>query len=167
MNALRKNYDQAVQGLYGSEGVDTQDSRVAALRQSLAPLGHADVLNGLPDNADERQIMGRLMEMGQGMSEEPDSDPAKEKLPSKPELRAYVAASKHLSPEHAGVLLARVQEHAYQSESPYHAIALNALAEGGDKAAQGILATKRQAEIKKARAEQGTRVRGCCEGHEF
>ncbi len=90
-------------------------STVAALREALAPFGYGGILDGLSDDADDREIMGRLVEMGADLN---GPNGAEGKLhPTAKELAAFVAASKYFrDTAHRDVLLGRVRIHTYSGD---------------------------------------------------
>jgi hypothetical protein len=137
---------------------------VSYLRETLLEKGYPDVLAGLPDDADERSIMARLVEIGPGMTD--NADPIESKQPDMREFKAYVTAASALAtPAYSEDLLGRVKMHAYDPQSPHRTEALQALSEI-DPAAARILESERKRE-RDALAEQtrGAMQHTCCGGH--
>lgn len=137
---------------------------VSFLRDTLRDKGYPDVLEGLPDDADERMIMGRLVELGPGMTEE--GDPAADKVPNFSEFEAFVTAGAILqTPAYREDLLSRVRQHAYDPQSPHRQEALQALC-SIDPAAAKILEAEQRAVREALAAQARTAVRHtCCGDH--
>lgn len=133
-----------------------EESLVNASRSSLAPFGKAHILDGLNDNADENEVMGRLVEMGEGI----DADG-----PTLAGLQAFVAASQVLTGPHANVLRARVERYAFDPESPHRMIALKALSSVSPEAK---FAFEREENVRVGNLAhvESAKIRGCCAGHD-
>lgn len=130
---------------------------VSTLHALLRPLGKADVLNGLDNNADEREVMGRLVEMGEGI----DADG-----PTLAGLQAFVTASRVLPNPHSNVLRARVERYAFDPESPHRMIALKALSSVSPEA-KIAFEREEKARIGNLAHVESAKIRGCCAGHDF
>lgn len=123
---------------------------------SCALLGKAHILDGLNNNADEKEVMGRLVEMGGGI----DANG-----PTLSELQALLAAGRILSREHADVLRARVNRYATDSESPYRIIALKALSVV-DPEVKIVYEKEEKKRIGSLAQIESGKIRGCCAGHD-
>lgn len=162
MSTIEQNYRAAHAALYAEDAED-QKPQVVRIREALAPLGLEACLSGLENDADERDIMGRLVEIGPDIPENGEVEQGKQ--PTAQEMKGYIAASRHVSPAAAAMLKARVQRLAYNPTSPHRGMALRALAEGGDAAAMEIVKAEEAARLAEMQAQEGRRVRTCfCPG---
>ncbi len=135
-------------------------SQVEVLLEALKPLGRADLLEGLPTNASEKQIMGRLVEAGASLAEGSG--------PTRGEFEVYAVVTPFLSPEAASYLNERIDTPLYDASAPGRKEALQVRAEHGDIAAQKTLEREEAAARPKIIASEiTTQIRGCCEGQNF
>lgn len=140
------------------DSVEQSTSTVAALRTALTPFGYAAVLDALPDDADEREIMGRLVEMGADLS---SPKGAEGKLhPTPKELMAFVVASTFLKDtSHRDVLLGRVRIHTYSDDKEEAIMAHRALAHVDPVSAAIVLHHEHQAMEQRRKATQAGAMR--------
>ena len=130
------------------------------LRTELSKFGYDSLLEGVADDADDRKLMGRLVEIGS-----PLGDDGK-KQPSRKEFDALVAASRFVAGKDRDALLSRVRRYTQQENSPFKMMAHEALAPIESSSADAVKHAREQ-QIAESRKQATGKVYGCCAGHEF